>query len=244
MGWIFSMKGIAPMLAILLLSGMSFTGDSPFAGIDDPKVLPMLKRLPYTYGGMNISAADGRFLHDLIIKREYRRGLEVGTSNGYSALWLGLAFRKTNGKLITIEIEPRRAGEAMRNFKRAGLSDVIECRINDAFKEIPRISGDFDFVFLDAWKGDTLHFYRLLRSRIKEGGALTVHNVIDYGYAMNDFLKAVRSDPSFEVTLQRTGPSGILLCVKKSPSTEASYRKGVSRMVLNIIQKFSREVSN
>lgn len=205
------------MLAILLLTGISFTAESPFAGIDDPKVLPMLKRLPYTYGGMNISAADGRFLHDLIIKKGYRHGLEIGTSNGYSALWIGLAFQKTNGKLITIEIEPRRAGEAIENFKRAGLSEVVECRINDAYKEIPQIAGDFDFVFFDAWKSDTLNFYKLLRSRIKEGGALTVHNVIDYGYAMNDFLEAVRNDPAFEVTVHRTSSSGILLCIKKSP---------------------------
>lgn len=57
-------------------------------------------------------AADGRFLYDLIIENGYTRGLEIGTSNGYSGLWIGLALKKNGGELVTIEIDPRAADEA------------------------------------------------------------------------------------------------------------------------------------
>lgn len=69
-------------------------------GIDNPKILPMLKLkdLTYEHGDMNIPIRDGRFLHDLILKHGYKRGLEIGTYNGYSTLWFGLAFQKTGGQ--------------------------------------------------------------------------------------------------------------------------------------------------
>ena len=186
-----------------------------FRGIDDPKVLPMLKHLPYKYGGMNIPERDGRFLYDLIVKNNYTRGLEIGTSNGYSTLWLGLAFRKTGGKVITIEIEPLRAQEAMDNFRKAGLDHVIDTRINDALDEIPKIEGEFDFVFIDAWKPDYIKFFRMLKERITPGGAITAHNVSSHSHGMKDFLDAIRNDPHLETTLLETSAAGISVSIKK-----------------------------
>ena len=187
----------------------------PFRGIDDPKVLPMLKHLPYEHGGMNIPPQDGRFLYDLIVKNDFKRGLEIGTSNGYSTLWLGLAFRKTGGKIITIEFEPKRAQEAKDNFRRAGLDHIIDTRINDAFEEIPKIEGEFDFIFMDAWKPDYIKFLRLLKDRIKLGGAITAHNVSSHSYGMQDFLDAIRNDPDFETTFHETSEAGISVSVRR-----------------------------
>jgi hypothetical protein len=75
-----------------------------FEGIEDVKVLPMLmmKDLTYEHGEMNIPCRDGRFLYDLILKNGYRRGLEIGTYNGYSTLWLSLAFRKAGWSLSSM----------------------------------------------------------------------------------------------------------------------------------------------
>ena len=140
------------LLSFLLFVIPACSQNDPFEGITDEAVLPMLKRLPYNQGGMNVPALDGRLLYNIIIENEYKRGLEIGTSNGYSTLWQGLAFRQTGGEVITIEIEEGRAKEARENFKKAGLDGIIDSRINDAFKEIPKIEGDFDFIFLDAWK--------------------------------------------------------------------------------------------
>jgi predicted O-methyltransferase YrrM len=203
-------------LFLLTGQGLSQITKDPFEGIDDPRVLPMLKHLSYEHGGMNVPASDGRLLHDLIIEKGYKRGLEIGTSNGYSSLWLGVAFQKTGGKLITIEIEPKRAQEAQENFRKAGLDDVIDSRINDAFREIPRIQGTFDFVFIDAWKPDYIKFLSLLNSRVATGGAITAHNVKSHSAAMQDFLKAIHTDPTLETTIHRSSRAGVSVSFKKS----------------------------
>ncbi len=186
-----------------------------FGGIEDERVLPMLQHLPHRHGGMNIPSADGRFLYDLIIEHGYRRGLEVGTSNGYSTLWLGLAFRETGGSVVTLEIDPESAAEAIENFQRAGLDGVIETRICDAIEEIPGLEGEFDFVFLDAWKPDYITYFELLRDRMRPGGAITAHNVVSQDDHMRDFLAAIEKDPDFETTIHRTSTEGISVSIKR-----------------------------
>ena len=146
--------GLFLLVFLLLSASLPTQQNDPFLGITDEKVLPMLKHLPYRHGGMNVSAEDGRLLYDIILDKDYKKGLEIGTSNGYSALWLGMAFKETGGSLITMEIEPQRAREARENFEHAGLEGIIDSRINDALKGIPALEGKFDFVFIDAWKPD------------------------------------------------------------------------------------------
>ena len=211
----------AKVMITLILSFLAISsalpqqsGD-PFKGIESSNILPMLKHLPRKYGGMNVPASDGRILYDLIIKNGYRRGLEIGTSNGYSGLWLGLAFQKTGGTLVTIEIEKKRAEEARENFKKAGLDKVIDSRINDAFREIPEIEGDFDFIFIDAWKPDYNKFLNLLKTRVKPGGAITAHNVISAGRQMQDFLNAIKNDPGLETEIINSSPSGVSISIVK-----------------------------
>jgi predicted O-methyltransferase YrrM len=202
-------------LSLIMGSLCSQTDEDSFIGIDDDRVLPMLRDLPYEHGGMNIPPADGRFLYDLIIEKGYKRGLELGTSNGYSTLWLGLAFRKTGGKLITIEIESKRAEEARENFRKAGLNEVIDSRINDAFKEIPAIEGNFDFIFMDLRKSDYIKFFELLYPRITPGGAITAHNVAGHSWEMDDFLEAIHTHPNLESTIHKTSRQGISVSIKK-----------------------------
>ncbi len=186
-----------------------------FEGMEDSRVLPMLKHLPYEHGGDNIPCRDGRLLHDLIVEKGYQRGLEIGTSNGYSTLWLGLAFRKTGGELITIEIDPLAGLEAQKNFRQAGLGDVIDLRINDAFDEIPRIEGDFDFIFIDAWKPDYLKFLELVRDRVRPGGAITAHNVLSYADDMQDFLDALEREPNLQTTIHGVSREGVSVSIKE-----------------------------
>jgi predicted O-methyltransferase YrrM len=184
-----------------------------FEEIQDPAVLPMLEYLPFVHGGMNVPIRDGRFLYDLITENGYTRGLEIGTSNGYSALWLGLGFRATGGKLITLEIDSLSGLEARRNFKKAGLEEVVDCRISDAFEEISRIEGTFDFVFIDAWKPDYVEFLRLVRDRMEPGGTIAAHNVTSQVQDMDEFLSAIRSDPGLETTFHTPSSEGISLSV-------------------------------
>jgi len=177
----------------------------------------MLKDLPYQHGGMNVPASDGRFLYDLIRKKAYERGLEIGTSNGYSGLWLGSALQANSGKLITIEIEPERAREARENFRRAGLDEVIDSRINDALREVALLEDDFDFVFIDAWKPDYFRYLEAVFPRVEVGGAITAHNVISQANDMRDFLQAIRSHPELETEILETSTEGLSVSFRKEP---------------------------
>lgn len=205
-----------PVLVLLLIySAADAQTRDPYEGISDEMVLPMLKHLPYRHGGMNVPAVDGRILYDLIVKNDFKRGLEVGTSNGYSALWQGLAFKTTGGKMITIEIEPQRAREAQDNFLHAGLDDVIDSRVNDALREIPRLEGKFDFVFIDAWKPDYIKYLKLILPMMKPGGIITAHNVTSQGGSMQGFLEEIHNNPRLETTINKSSRAGISISLVK-----------------------------
>ncbi len=203
------------LVLIMLSASLSAQRTDPYQGITDEKVLPMLKHLPYRHGGMNVPAEDGRLLYDIIMDKGYQKGLEIGTSNGYSALWLGLAFKKNGGNLITLEIEPKRAREARENFEHAGLDDIIDLRINDALKEIPALEGKFDFVFIDAWKPDYIKYLELILPKMKPGGVITAHNVTSQGNSMRDFLEEIQQNPKLITTIDRSSRAGVSISYVK-----------------------------
>ena len=113
-------------------------------------------------GQLAVSEEDGRFLRLLIASTGAKRVLEIGAASGYSAIWMGLGLRQTGGQLTTIEYDAVRAKEAAENVRRAGLQDVVTVVSGDAFKEIPKLQGNFDLVFLDAWKPDYKKFFDLV----------------------------------------------------------------------------------
>src|SRR5215210_1611022 len=109
-----------------------------------------------------VSEEDGRFLRVMVASSGATRALEIGGAHGYSAIWIGLGLRQTGGKLTTIEYDPARAEIAADNIRRAGLADIVTVVPGDAFKEIPRLAGELDFVFLDAWKRDYKRFFDMV----------------------------------------------------------------------------------
>jgi predicted O-methyltransferase YrrM len=155
-------------------------------------------------------------LYDFIVEKGYRRALDIGTARGYAALWLGLAMKKTGGKLITVEVDPETADEARENFCQSGLAVIIDSRINDALLEIPALKGDFDFVFMDSGSPPNKKFLDLLHARITPGGAITAHNAGSFSSQQPDFLKAIESDPNLETRIIPTRSGGISVSVKKS----------------------------
>ena len=207
--------GLLFLLLIFLVASLPGQQNDPYQGIEDEQVLPMLRHLPYRHGGMNVPAEDGRLLYDIIVLNGYKRGLEIGTSNGYSALWLGMAFKKTGGNLITLEIEPKRAREAQENFEHAGLDEIIDSRINDALREIPALEGKFDFVFIDAWKPDYIKYLELILPKMKIGGVITAHNVSSQGGSMGDFLDEIQRNPKLTTTIDRSSRAGVSISYVK-----------------------------
>jgi predicted O-methyltransferase YrrM len=166
-------------------------------------------------GQLAVSEEDGRFLRVLVGATNAKRVLEIGAASGYSAIWIGLGLRQTGGRLVTIEYDPVRAKEATSNVQRAGLSDIVQVVRGDAFAEIPRVQGQFDLVFLDAWKPDYKKFFDLVFPRVAPGGLFLAHNVINKKNEMLDFLSAIQTHPQAMNTTVSPGPEGISMTYKK-----------------------------
>jgi predicted O-methyltransferase YrrM len=161
-----------------------------------------------------VSEEDGRFLRLMAASSRTTRALEIGGANGYSAIWIGLGLRETGGKLTTIESDPARARVAAENIRRAGLSGIVTVVPGDAFKEIPRLAGTFDFVFLDAWKRDYKRFFDLVLPRLMPRGIFLAHNVVNKQSEMRDFLSAIQNNPSVMSTIVTPSGEGMSVTYK------------------------------
>ena len=166
-------------------------------------------------GQLAVSEEDGRFLRVMIASSRAKRALEIGGASGYSAIWMGMGMRETGGRLVTIEYDAVRAKELVENIKRAGLTDVVQVVAGDAFQQIPKLPGTFDFVFLDAWKKDYKRFFDLVYPRLDRGGLFLAHNVVNKRNEMEDFLAAVQKHPSLWTTIVSPSSEGMSVSVKR-----------------------------
>jgi caffeoyl-CoA O-methyltransferase len=193
---------------------------SPSSGQGSPAVDPAVATLLANIraadkGQLAVSEEDGRFLRVLVGATNAHSVLEIGGASGYSAIWIGMGLRQTGGKLVTIEFDPVRAKEAAANVQAAGLSDIVRVVHGDAFKEIPKVAGNFDLVFLDAWKPDYKKFFDMVFPRVTPGGLFLAHNVINKKSEMGDFLSAIETHPMALSTTVSPGFEGISMTYKK-----------------------------
>ena len=185
-------------------------------GAVPPSIDAILKQIRKADAGqLAVSEADGQFLRMLAVAKGSKSALEIGSASGYSAIWIGLAMRDTGGRLVTVEYDATRAREAAENVRRAGLSDVVQVIGGDAFAEIPKQPGTFDFVFLDAWKKDYQRFFSLVLPRMTRGGVFLAHNVINKRDEMPDFLQTIRTHPDVLTSIVSAGFEGISVTVKR-----------------------------
>jgi predicted O-methyltransferase YrrM len=161
-----------------------------------------------------VSEEDGRFLRLMVVSSGATRALEIGGASGYSAIWIGMGLRRTGGRLTTIEYDPARARELAANIKRAELDDIVTVVAGDAFAEVPRLSGDFDFVFLDAWKRDYKRFFDLVFPRLRPRGLFLAHNVVNKRSEMGDFLAAIQDNPAVMTTIVSPSSEGMSVTIK------------------------------
>jgi caffeoyl-CoA O-methyltransferase len=166
-------------------------------------------------GQLAVSEEDGRFLRVMIATRGARRVLEIGGASGYSAIWMGSGVRETGGRLVTIEYDATRARELTDNVRRAGLSDVVQVVAGDAFQQIPKLEGTFDFVFLDAWKKDYKRFFDLVYPRLDARGVFVAHNVVNKKSEMEDFLATIHKHPSLWTTIVSPSSEGMSVSLKR-----------------------------
>jgi len=201
---------IALTIGSLVISAQSQTSST--LSPDLTKLLQQIKAADTDL--LAVSEEDGRFLRVMIASSGATRALEIGGANGYSGIWIGLGLRQTGGHLTTIEFDPARAKTAGENIRRAGLGDVVTVVPGDAFTEIPKLSGEFDFVFLDAWKRDYKRFFEMVFPRLRTRGLFLAHNVVNKQSEMPDFLGAIQNNPAVMTTIVRPSGEGMSVSVK------------------------------
>ncbi|MCG9128359.1 O-methyltransferase [Candidatus Poribacteria bacterium] len=152
-------------------------------------VLKRLEKTAIEY--TNIAPENGQFLSILIQSIKAKNVLEVGTSNGYSTIWLAAALKMTGGKLITIEFDPKRADEAFSHLTEVGLDSIVNIRVGNALDEIPKCKETFDLVFLDAQKDEYKQYLDLVLPDIRKGGLIIADDTVTMRDEMPDYVDYV-----------------------------------------------------
>lgn len=186
-------------------------------GTLNPAVETLLRNIKAADSGqLAVSEEDGRFLRVLVATRGAKSVLEIGAASGYSGIWLGLGARESGGRVVAIEYDARRAKEAAANIRAAGLADIVNVVQGDAFAEIPRLPGTFDFVFLDAWKPDYKKFFDMVFPRLTPGGVFVAHNVVNKKNEMEPFLRTILTHPGLFTTVVSPSHEGMSVSYKAS----------------------------
>jgi predicted O-methyltransferase YrrM len=165
---------------------------------------------------LNITRETGKFLAVLVRATAARRVLEIGTSNGYSTLWLAEAARGIDGSVTTVEFADYKIGLASANFARSGLSPFITLVHDDAGRLLQRSDQSaYDLIFLDSERPAYPDWWRYLRRVLRPGGLLIVDNATSHVEQMAPFVALVTADPEFATCLIPVG-KGEFLAVKTS----------------------------
>ena len=148
----------------------------------------------------NISRTTAEFMYNLIVDGGFKSVIEVGTSNGYSGIWIGKALQKTGGRLVTIEFYDKRIVLAQENFKKCGVADIIEIKQGDAATVLEYLPQDYkvDFAFVDACKRQYIDFFHLIDPHLVVGGYIACDNIISHAPKVQTFLEDIYNNPNYE----------------------------------------------
>ena len=149
-----------------------------------------------------VAPTTGRFLFSLVAPLHEPAVLEIGGSRGYSSVWIGAAARLADGRLVSLEHDPRKVEAWRRNVADAGLADRAELVDGDARETLGRLKETFDVVFLDAEKEDYERLFELARPRVRPGGVVIADNVLSHADTLAAYSGARQADPALSsVTL-------------------------------------------
>ena len=159
----------------------------------------------------NIPRTTGVLLHLFIKMMGAKNALEIGTSNGYSGLWLAKALKETGGRLTTIEYYDKRQGVGRENFKKGGGNDGVRhvegsaCEGREALDE----SEKFEFVLIDANKREYVKYFELIKPHLTPKAMIVADNIISHAEKVQTFIDAVDADEDFQYAIVEL-PGGIL----------------------------------
>jgi predicted O-methyltransferase YrrM len=180
----------------------------------EKKALAALEEMKKGRWYLNVTAREGRLLRQLTEAVGARRAVEIGTSSGYSSIWLALGLRASGGHLFTHEINPEIIKIARENFRKAGVDDLITVIEGDAHETIQRLKEPIDVVFLDAEKKGYVDYLKKLLPLVRPGGLILGH---DMNRPRPDprYIDAITKNPDLDSSFVFMNGFGISLTLKK-----------------------------
>ncbi len=164
---------------------------------------------------LNITPDTGRLLAILVRSMGARRVVEIGTSNGYSTIWLAWAAHDTGGHVVSVDRSGEKLAMARENLGRAGLAQRVTLREGRALDVLASLDGPFDLIFLDADRESYLAYLDRLLELLRPGGLLVTDNVVSHAHELGEFLARVKGDPRLESVTLPVG-NGEELTLKRS----------------------------
>ncbi len=189
------------------LEGVEIIKKSSDNNLFSPKTLNLLSELDKTREDFwNVDNGSANFLSILIKINNSKNALEIGTSNGYSTIWLANALKTTGGKLTTIEFWDNRLNVAIENFKKAGVENIIESRLGQAVMILEEMAYSknpplFDFVFIDANKSEYIKYFKLIHPMLKKGGIIAADNILSHYKKVEPYVIEITNHKEYQSQL-------------------------------------------
>lgn len=163
----------------------------------------------------NVPRKTGVLLNTFIKMMSAKSVLEIGTSNGYSGIWLAKALKETGGRLTTIEFYEKRQSVAIENFKICGVDDIVRPLQGSAIDIIKNFdeSEKFDFVFIDASKREYVEYFNLVKPHLTPKAMIAADNIISHAEKVQTFVDAIDSDDEFQYEILEL-PGGLLVAYR------------------------------
>ncbi len=188
---------------------------APLAGsADEKRVLAVLEDVYRNHRYLSVPEEDGRLLRILAESIGAKHVVEVGTSTGYSGLWILLALMRTGGRFITYEIDRGRHELARHNYERAGLLKQATLVLGDAHVEITKLKDPLDLVFIDADKEGYPDYLQKLAPLVRPGGLIVAHNMASPPPDPR-YVEAVTTNPAYDTVFLNMHSAGVGVTLKK-----------------------------
>ena len=183
---------------------------------EEKKILDVLDDMDRNQrqGMMNVPKEDGRLLRLFTEATGARHVVEIGTSNGYSAIWFCLALRTTGGHLTTFEIDEGRAALARKNFQRAGVEELVTLILGNAHEKVADLEKSIDILFLDADKEGYVDYLDKLLPLVRRGGLVIAHNM-HRPAPYPEFIRVFTTNADLETIFLNMHAAGIGVALKK-----------------------------
>lgn len=177
----------------------------------EKKIFSVLETMVQSHATyLSVPPADGKALRLLTEASGAKTVVEIGTSTGYSGLWLCLALQRTSGHLTTFEIDHQRASMARKHFTEAGVERMVTIIEGDAHEQVRTLTGPIDVLFIDADKSGYVDYLEKLLPLVRPGGLILAHNVD----MVPDYVKAVTTRTDLETIFYMEG-AGLGVTLKK-----------------------------